>query len=367
MKEGLACCKRAYQNTGILPLEFPEVKEEEKQKMKKCMYSLLHEDMETAVSRFLQNDTIFDLSWMKDEEKKQFYELSSQFVKDAKAFDDTLSQENIFQALRNIWIIWMLELLFHKPMQYHKAMFGYSMLYPYSDNLLDDTSITHEDKKAFNQWFTSRLHGEKVICDTDHLKKIDMLVGCIETVFDREIYPDVYESLYLIQQAQINSLQQHLTSTKQDILTISIEKGGTSVIADGYLIDGNLTKEQFQFCIDFGFGLQISDDLQDELEDESEGHHTLATMCRDKTARWELFRHCWYFLKNTMDRFSCHQPIRDFVCNSCLQLLATCVLQNEDRYPARYHHQMKALMPVEQEELEQINATMKAKMEEFLV
>ena len=52
----------------------------------------------------------------------------------------------------------MLEVAFQKPIQYHQAMFGYSMLYPYSDNVLDDTLMDKEEKKAFNHWFMRRLH-----------------------------------------------------------------------------------------------------------------------------------------------------------------------------------------------------------------
>lgn len=76
-----------------------------------------------------------------------------------------------------------------------------------------------------------------------------------------------------------------------------MEKGGTSVIADGYLVHGVMTEEEALFA--FGFGvvcdflptifcyltllfmfnkcLQLVDDLQDTLKDTEVNHQTLFT------------------------------------------------------------------------------------------
>ena len=47
----------------------------------------------------------------------------------------------------------------------------------------------------------------------------------------------------------------------------------------GYLIDGHLSDVQQEFCMLFGFTLQVADDLQDVVEDDQHHHHTLATIC----------------------------------------------------------------------------------------
>jgi hypothetical protein len=52
-------------------------------------------------------------------------------------------------------------------------------------------------------------------------------------------------------------------------------KGGTSVLADGYLAAGLLTKEQEDFAFGWGVLLQLADDLQDVGEDLAAGTATL--------------------------------------------------------------------------------------------
>jgi len=54
-------------------------------------------------------------------------------------------------------------------------------------------------------------------------------------------------------------------------------KGGTSVLADAYLIKGKLTYEEMFFSFQYGAFLQLLDDLQDKDEDEFESSQTLFT------------------------------------------------------------------------------------------
>lgn len=367
-KEAMLYCAQVYQTLELHPLTVPKASKEEKRKNKECIEKLKQEqDMERVVSMFLEDGTLLDLTWMQEEERMCFYTLSKQFVEDAKAFDETLENDDIFQALRNIWIIWMLELLFDKPLHYHQAMFAYSMLYPYSDNYLDDEQVCMEDKQNFNDWFLNRLHGEVQPITHPLLQHIDALVGMIEDQFDREVFHDVYESLYLIQEAQMASLKQQVHCI-EDIFSISIYKGGASVIADGYLIDGTLTKDEFQFCVDFGFGLQISDDLQDEVEDREHQHDTLATNCKTPEEHWALFCRCWFFLKERIECFPCNREcVKVFVCESCLKLLASCALQNEEAYPKQKRDMIHDAMPMEDDYLTELSGFMKEKMEGFAV
>jgi hypothetical protein len=54
-----------------------------------------------------------------------------------------------------------------------------------------------------------------------------------------------------------------------------LEKGGTSVLADGYLVAGVLSPADEEFAFGFGTFLQLADDLQDVGEDSRCGHRTL--------------------------------------------------------------------------------------------
>jgi len=72
----------------------------------------------------------------------QMVEVTRSFVRQAKAFDSDLAFSDIFQACRNMWIMNGLQLIMGIPMQVTRSIFAYSMLYPYTDNLIDDPRIT---------------------------------------------------------------------------------------------------------------------------------------------------------------------------------------------------------------------------------
>jgi len=98
--------------------------------------------------------------------------------------------------------------------------------------------------------------------------------------------------------AQIKSLLQQREANPPDpagILAISLEKGGTSVLADGYLVAGNLEPEEQDFCFGFGTFLQLADDLQDVQEDLGHGHRTVFSCAAGKSPLDPLvYRLCRY-------------------------------------------------------------------------
>jgi len=56
------------------------------------------------------------------------------------------------------------------------------------------------------------------------------------------------------------------------------KKGGTSVLADGYLVNGEMTEEEALFAFGLGVALQLVDDLQDTSRDMAVNQHTLFTL-----------------------------------------------------------------------------------------
>jgi hypothetical protein len=60
-----------------------------------------------------------------------------------------------------------------------------------------------------------------------------------------------------------------------EIVPISIFKGGASVLADVFLVKGELDEEEMSFAFGYGAFLQLLDDLQDSGADRLEGHQTL--------------------------------------------------------------------------------------------
>jgi hypothetical protein len=160
------------------------------------------------------------------------------------------------------------------------AIFAYSMLYPYTDNYLDHPSISREAKLGFNGRFGRRLAGEAVEAANDREEAIWRLIGLIEEQYVRAEWPRVFDSLLAIHHAQENSLRllrRGLDRPGIDVLTLSFDKGGTSVLADGYLAAGSLSPEQARFVFGWGVLLQLADDLQDVRQDRRDGMLTMFT------------------------------------------------------------------------------------------
>jgi len=70
-------------------------------------------------------------------------------------------------------------------------------------------------------------------------------------------------------------VHQNAGLTENETLKICIAKGGTSVLADGFLVAGKLKKEQQFFLFGYGAYLQLLDDIQDVDEDFQAGLKTI--------------------------------------------------------------------------------------------
>jgi hypothetical protein len=207
----------------------------------------------------------------------QFKNVSKDFFYRARKFGPELSPENIYQGIRNVWIMNGLQLMMGVPVEITPSVFAYSMIYPYSDNLLDDPAISGEEKLQFSRRFNSRLHGEKVTPQSHCESQLFRLVDLFEEQFPRYEFPKVYESLYAIQQGQTRSLELIKGNGLEGaaVREICFEKGGASVLADGYLVAGRLTSEQERALFGYGIYLQLLDDIQDAKEDSDSHTKTL--------------------------------------------------------------------------------------------
>lgn len=355
--------KLFWKQTSGKPLSFPPYDETERKhneaKLQEQL-SLMTEDVQEIKALL---PAFLDISWMSKQDQQQFETCTQKFIEDAKAFDENLHAEEVFQALRNMWIIWMLEVAFQKPIQYHQAMFGYSMLYPYSDNVLDDTLMDKEEKKAFNHWFMRRLHHHTEAFAHPYANKMHQLVEKIEHQYAPSNYQDVYQSLYLIQEGQQQSLRQQQTIPEKDVLEISIWKGGTSVLADGYLIDGHLSDVQQEFCMLFGFTLQVADDLQDVVEDDQHHHHTLATIC-NKAEREALLEKLWVFLEKVVFTHIQDEQVCHFIIKNCREMMLLSVLQTATYFPTSFVEEIKAAMPLSYECIKELKNKVLMKIKE---
>lgn len=215
-------------------------------------------------------------------------ETAKSFLQQARRFDPSIGGDELFQGGRNVWTMNGLQLLLGLPVQVTPAVLAYSLLYPYSDNYLDDPAVPEQTKAAFNGRLGRRLLGEKVEPANRQEQAVFDLVGMIEQQFERGMYPDVFRGLSAIHAAQERSvrlLRGGAPPYEVDVLGISLEKGGSSVLADGYLVAGTLTPPQAQFMFGFGAFLQLVDDLQDVRADGQAG---LLTVFSHSAGRWPL-------------------------------------------------------------------------------
>ncbi len=234
----------------------------------------------------------------------EMVEITRIFVRQAKAFDPDLAFNDIFQACRNMWIMNGLQLIMGIRMQVTPSIFAYSMLYPYTDNLIDDPNVSNFEKLVFSERFRNRLSGIKLEPQNMTENAIFRLVGMIENEYSRNDFPEVYESLLGIHDAQTDSMklfQQNNPIGKHEILKICLAKGGASVLADGYLVAGKLTEAQRYFLFGYGAYLQLLDDIQDVEEDHAAGLMTVFSEAAFRVSLDEKLNKTYRFGEQVME------------------------------------------------------------------
>lgn len=297
-----------------------------------------------------------DLISHKDKEilfKDDLILVTESFIDEVKNFNPDIKNEDIGQAIRNVWIMNLIQLLLCKKPQLTPSIFGYSMLYPYTDNYLDDTKISKEEKIKINDVFEKRLAGEKLIPRNNYEESLFKLVDKIEDQYDRNVYPEVFESLLCIHYAQMKSLHQQDELSgpyEKDILGISIEKGGTSVLADAYLVNGTLTEKEADFFFGYGVLLQICDDLQD-CQKDFQGKHT--TIISQLYKEWSLDNitnkliNFTYALMDDIDYFDCENKneLKSLISKNCINLILFAISKNKKMYSKKYINQIERHLP----------------------
>jgi hypothetical protein len=203
-----------------------------------------------------------------------FSAIGTELARQARRFDPNVTTADILQASRNAWTACALEVLLGGNMHLTPSIFAYSMLYPYTDNYLDDPSVARAEKLGFSSRLGRRLAGDDVAPANAREITIWRLVGLIEGQFDRTVWPQIFTSLLAIHRAQnssISLLRRGLGSQGIDVVKLGFDKGGASVLTDGYLAAGSLSREQAQFVFGWGVLLQLADDLQDVRQDREDG------------------------------------------------------------------------------------------------
>jgi hypothetical protein len=209
-----------------------------------------------------------------------FLPAGTKFARWARRFDASLSMAEIVQACRSAWTACGLQALLGDPTGITPSILGYSLLYPYSDNYLDRDDVSAEAKRRFSERFRERLRGKRISAIDNREAALWALVELIEGQYSRRGYPQIFDCLLAIHQAQEASIAQLgncVPCCDAEVLRITCAKGGTSVLADACLAHGWLDEKESRFSFEWGVLLQLGDDLQDVREDLLRGSVTLFT------------------------------------------------------------------------------------------
>ncbi len=278
-----------------------------------------------------------------------FSNVAEEFVRRARRFDPKLSMEDIYQAERNAWTAHGLQWLLGRPVELSPSIFAYSLLYPYTDNTLDDPGIASAAKQAFNERLGRRLAGDKLSPSGAQEKAIFKLVGMIEEQYSRSDHPAVFESLLAIHHAQSESLKllrRAGAPGEVDVLGLSFYKGGTSVLADGYLAGGSLTERQRQYTYGHGIFAQLLDDMEDVEQDGQAGRLTLYSQSAGPLdAPASRTFHFGRRILMGLDCFEVDESVRALIRKGAGLILIDAIARTDRYYTPSYLRELEACFP----------------------
>ncbi|HTX98554.1 MAG TPA: class 1 isoprenoid biosynthesis enzyme [Bacteroidota bacterium] len=293
-----------------------------------------------------------------DEETERFMNecerTAHEFADAANAFDSSLPMEDVHQALRNQWVFNSIQRLFERPLTMTPSSFAYSMLYPFTDNMIDAANQSRENIEAFLSWLSDRLAGVPNRSRNKAIVPVDRLIVMIEREFPRSSHPVVYQTLRAIHAGQKKGVLLRggrITGGETELLAITFLKGGTSVLVDGCLISGDLDEELAMCTFLYGVALQMLDDLQDLVEDDQTDSSTAFTRAARQGRLEKTVNQFLNFLQATLasglERPDGGQkPIIDLMTRSCLYLALEAIARQRQRFDAAYLSRIAEHMPL---------------------
>lgn len=309
------------------------------------------QNLQSLIDQILYQETVINLhSSMEREELTLFQTELKEFLRQVRKFSPELSFEDMGQALRNYIVYAMFKRIHMDPSGFNRAGFGYSMLYPFTDNFIDNIATTAEEKKEFNQIIRTKLKGNAALSRTTHQKRTCELLEEIESVYPRASYPMMPQLLLMMLDAQELSLVQQDNTTSlslDDRMNISIYKGGISVLIDRYFVNRELTESDLLFYTGMGFFLQLADDLQDIEEDSRLGYQTLFTFDLNPAYEENLVNQLLHFVHNIMESYQAeNNRFKDFVLLNCYQLIYLSIIRSKAFFTSGYLERIERLLPV---------------------
>lgn len=323
-----------------------QIQKKMKQRPKeKALQEQWEEELEGEFLEFMGREKMLSLSeWMSEEKLASFERETKHFVDRVREFDETLNQAQIWQALRNYFIYAMLVEMQGEEQNAGNPILAYSLLYPYTDNYIDDAGISKQEKERYNRMIAAKLQGEEAIPQNSLEEKTCCLLDMILNEYEGGARRKAAGTLLQLLEAQNCSIGQQKTDvTEERILEISIWKGSTSVLADYLFSTGEWLKREEAFYLKFGFLLQLVDDLQDIEEDREAESHTLMTKAAEQRRLEQCVNRLLWFTWKVIREFEPRNPkLKGFVLRYCVEITLLTAAEAPQFFSNEY---VKALEP----------------------
>lgn len=306
------------------------------------------QDLEQDFMEFIKKEKILSISdWMAPELFNTFKRETKHFTDRVRAFDETLTPAQIWQALRNYFIYAMIVDMQGKEQNAGNPILAYSLLYPYTDNYIDDDQIAKPEKERYNQMIALKLKGEAVVPQSALEEKTCRLLDMILTAYENPAKKKIAETLLQLLEAQNCSIgQQKAGVTREQILKISMWKGSTSVLADYLFATTEWTDYEESFYLKFGFLLQLVDDLQDIEEDQKSGSHTLMTEAARRQGLEQCANRLLWFTWNIIREFNPVNPgLKGFVLKYCVEISLLTAAMSPQFFSKKYLKTLEPYLP----------------------
>ncbi|MDD3172533.1 MAG: hypothetical protein PHF63_02495 [Herbinix sp.] len=279
-----------------------------------------------------------------------FVQEIKEFLHQVREFAPELSFADIGQAIRNYIVYAMFKELHNVKSGFNIAGFGYSMLYPFTDNYIDSKICTEKEKQEYNQIIRDKIKGKDVHPKTLHQSKTCELLQAIESAYPRDCDTQVFPLLLMMLEAQETSIKQQskdLLLTYEERLNISIYKGGISVLIDRFFVNKEITEADLIFYLSFGYFLQLADDLQDIKEDSTQGHCTIFTLDLKCSQEEKVVNKMLHFVHQiTYSYPSENNSFKYFILSSCYQLIYSSIAGSKEFFSRDYLDRIETYLPV---------------------
>lgn len=310
------------------------------------------EETEQMIDRLLWEEPLINIEGVIS--KKTFADLKNEakcLLRRIRSFDSELSVNDMGQAVRNYLVYAIFLELNSLPQKCTASIFGYSMLYPYTDNYIDskensDAQVKHYNKLIFDK--LSKKDMQNLQIESEYEQKTVELLSAIEEDYNKD--DDIFNGLLLMLEAQkISLIQSEINSSlnKADILDISIYKGGLSVLIDRYFINKPMTEADWHFYYGFGFLLQLCDDLQDISEDRVTKNDTLFSTAKttDEVEQniYRLLNYADYIFNSYI---SPNEPFKEFLRQHSFLLILISALGSKEHLSSKWLLWLDNKLPV---------------------